>query len=122
MVQALTLPSTKSNSPQYGQDWSIASPRACCMEAANSDLASGLATFIASRVASTSISDRNVASSRSIQRLGSLEQQPRGGDVLVASHRLVAPMRMRERRRRDEQRAGLRRDLALLVQEFGFAF
>src|SRR5690606_12212851 len=56
------------------------------------------------------------------QALGALEQDPAGGDELVAAARAVAAVGVGERRRRDQQVAGARRHLAALEQEFGLAF
>src|SRR4249920_4212981 len=56
-----------------------------------------------------------------VQRFRALEQDPAGGDVLVAAARAVAAMGMGEGGRGDQQRASARLDLALLVVELGLA-
>src|SRR5690349_12360468 len=53
--------------------------------------------------------------------LGALEQDPARRDVLVAALGAVAAVGVGECRRRDQQRAGLRRDPARLVQELRLA-
>ena len=65
--------------------------------------------------------DGEDGSLRREQLLGALEQDPAGGDVLVAALRPIAAMGVGECGRRDQQRSGARHDPSLLEQEFGFA-
>src|SRR5262245_25527714 len=58
---------------------------------------------------------------RSARRSPATKQHPARGNVLVAVVRRVAAVGVREGGRRDEQRASLGYDSALLVQELGFA-
>src|SRR6201996_378170 len=59
---------------------------------------------------------------RGVELLGALEQDPAGSDVLVATARPVAAMRMGECSRCYQQAATAWRHFAVLVQKLGFAF
>lgn len=54
------------------------------------------------------------------QLLRTLDQVPAGRDELVSTLWPIATMRMSKRSRRDQQTAGARRDLPVLLQELGF--